>query len=415
MTRHFDVAIVGSGHGGAQAAIALRQKKFSGSIGIITADREPPYERPPLTKEYLSGDRPLDRMLIRPKPFWEGNGIDLLTSRRVIKVLADRKALKLSNDTCVSYDKLLWAAGGEARRLGCRGAELDGVCYIRALEDCDYLRSRLAEARKIVVIGGGYIGLEAAATLSKQGKHITVIEAGSRVLARACDPVISRFLEDKHREQGVCIRVGSQVASIDGQDGSVESVTLDNGERLEADLVIAGIGLAPEVEALADAGARCSNGVVVDQYCRTTLEDIYAIGDCAAFKNSFTHGERVRLESVQNATGMARAAVSDIIGECEPYAETPWFWSHQFDLKLQTVGLNADYDATVLRGDPKTDRFSLIYLREGAVIALDCINTPADFAQGRKLVTNQLRVDVDLLANTDEPLKTMAERSYANN
>ncbi|MBO6527548.1 FAD-dependent oxidoreductase [Erythrobacter sp.] len=407
MTRHFDVAIVGSGHGGAQAAITLRQKKFSGSIGIITAEHEPPYERPPLTKDYLAGERALERMLLRPKPFWEGNGIDLLRSRRVTGLLPGRRVLTLSNDTCVSYGKLIWAAGGRARKLDCPGSGLDGVCAIRTLDDCNELRRELESARKVVAIGGGYIGLEAAATLRKLGKDVTLIEASERLLSRTCDPVISDYLEQEHRRHGVAVRLATNVVSIKGHQGRVAGVTLEGGATLEADLVIVGIGLDPRIAELKAAGAQCANGILVDSHCRASLEHIYAIGDCAAFRNCWTRGDYARLESVQNAAGMARTAVQDILGGDESYEELPWFWSHQYDLKLQTIGWNAGYDRVVLRGEKSTGRFTLAYLKGGVVIALDCINQPADFVQGRKLIEARASVDPAKLADPAHSLKSM--------
>ena len=405
---HYDVVIVGSGHGGAQAAIALRQAGHEDSILMVSRDRNPPYERPPLSKEYLAGEKPFEKILIRPEAFWAERNVTLRLGANVNEVDWMKHVLSLSDDTSVSYRKLIWAGGGDARRLGCPGAELAGIHTIRGRRDTDILKAELeAGAKRAVVIGAGYIGLEAAAVLRKLGCEVTVIEMQDRVLARVAGPEISEFYAKEHRAQGVDLRLETGVERIEGDGERVTGVTLSTGETIACEVVIVGIGIVPSVGPLIAGGAAGSNGVDVDTFGRTSLDDIYAIGDCAAHANPYAGNAVVRLESVQNANDMASVAAKAIMGDKQDYNAVPWFWSNQYDLRLQTVGLSLGYDQTVLRGDPATRKFSLIYLREGEVIALDCVNNTRDYAQGRKLVMNRAEIDTGLLADTDVPLKEM--------
>jgi 3-phenylpropionate/trans-cinnamate dioxygenase ferredoxin reductase subunit len=404
---HHDVVIVGAGHGGAQAAIALRQQGFAGSILMIGREPEPPYERPPLSKEYLSGDKAFERIYIRPGQFWADRQIGMMLCSEVISVDAPAKSLTLQDGRQISYDDLIWAAGGDLRRLSCPGHDLDGVHGIRTRADVDAMLRSLGTVQHVVVIGGGYIGLEAAAVLTKLGKSVTLLEALPRVLARVAGAQLSSFYEAEHRAHGVDVRLNASVTSLDGANGRVTGVTLADGTTLPADMVIVGIGILPSVAPLLAAGASGTNGVDVDPHCRTTLPHIYAIGDCAAHANDFADGALIRLESVQNANDQAGIAAKAICGELVPYTATPWFWSNQYDLKLQTVGLSTGHDETVLRGDMSSRSFSIIYLKQGRVVALDCVNSIRDFTQGRKLVEQRVSVAPDSLADTSRQLKEL--------
>lgn len=402
----YDVVIVGAGHGGAQAALALRQNGFTGSIAMVGKESVPPYERPPLSKEYLARDKSFDRILIRPESIWPNKQVDLLLGNEATQIDPATRTVTLNDGRTLGYGELIWSAGGSPRRLTCQGGDLAGVHAVRDKADVDVIMAELdAGARRVVIIGGGYIGLEAAAVLTRMGCEVVLLEALDRVLARVAGPQLSRFFEVEHRSHGVDLQLDARVEALTGTGGKVTGVQLEDGTRLPCDIVIVGIGIEPSIAPLAAAGAHCSNGVEVDEFCRTSLPGIYAIGDCAAHANRFAEGRVIRLESVQNANDMAMTAARSICGKAEPYRATPWFWSNQYDLKLQTVGLGLGHDATVLRGDTDGRSFSVIYLREGKVIALDCVNAMKDFVQGRKLVETGAEVSLQLLANPEIPLK----------
>lgn len=403
-----DVVIVGAGHGGAQVALALRTNGFEGSILMIGRENEPPYERPPLSKEYLARDKEFDRLYIRPPQFWVDKNVTLQLGTEVTAVDAAAHQVTLGDGSTVTYGKLIWAAGGDPRKLTCAGAELVGVHAVRTREDVDRLMGELdAGAKNVVVIGGGYIGLEAAAVLTKLGCSVTLLEALPRILARVAGPDISAFYEADHRAHGVDLRTNVSVDSLIGDGGKVTGVKLADGSVIPAEIVIVGIGIIPSVAPLLAAGAEGANGVNVDDHCRTSLPDVYAIGDCAAFACAYAEGAVMRVESVQNANDMGTSVAKAICGDPQPYHAFPWFWSNQYDLKLQTAGLSVGYDQTVLRGDPATRSFSVLYLKDGRLIALDCVNVIKDYVQGRKLVEAGAVIDPAKLADTSVPLKEL--------
>lgn len=404
--RRYDVAIVGTGHAGAQAAIQLRQLKFEGTIALIGREPDLPYERPPLSKDYLAGEKEPERLLIRPAVFWGERGIDVLTGRSVVAVDPAARTLATARGETIGWGRLIWAAGGVPKRLACRGAERARV--IRSRADVDALRAALGPVRRVAVIGGGYIGLETAAVLRKLGKEVVLLEALDRVLSRVAGEPLSRFLEARHRTEGVDVRLGALVEEI-GPD----RVRLAGGEAVPCDLVIAGIGIDAAAGPLLSAGAAGGNGVRVDAFCRTSLAHVYAIGDCALHRNRWAGGAEIRLESVQNAHDMAATAARHIVGRVQPYEAVPWFWSNQYDLRLQSVGLWPGRDEIVLRGVPGSGSFSLVYLKEGRVIALDCVNATRDYAQGRKLVEHGSRIAPAALADSSRQLKELIGREGA--
>jgi 3-phenylpropionate/trans-cinnamate dioxygenase ferredoxin reductase component len=410
MTAFYDVLIVGGGHAGAQAAIALRQAQCGGTVAIIGEEAELPYERPPLSKDYLAGDKPFERLLIRPAAFWAERDIAMLGGKQVTAVDAEAHIIVTAAGETFGYGTLVWATGGAPRELSCAGHHLAHVHTVRTRADVDRMMAQLDDIDHAVVIGGGYIGLEAAAVLTKLGKRVTVLEALDRVLARVAGAPLSEFYQAEHRAHGVDIRLGVTVEAIEESDGVLSGVRLASGEVIACDMAIVGIGIVPAVEPLRAAGAACGNGVEVDTYCRTSLTDIYAIGDCAAHANDFADGAVIRLESVQNANDQATMVAKAIVAGVNdaPYRAVPWFWSNQYDLRLQTVGLSMGYDETVLRGDPATRSFSLLYLKAGHVIALDCVNAVKDYVQGRALVTGRATIAPERLADSEVPLKEMA-------
>ncbi|MEM7568616.1 MAG: FAD-dependent oxidoreductase [Pseudomonadota bacterium] len=404
---HSDIVIVGAGHAGAQAAVALRQAKFDGSITMVGDETFPPYERPPLSKEYLAGDKPFERILLRPEAFWEGKDIALKLGMKVVAVDPEAHTVTFADGSTHGYGQLIWATGGSPRRLSCDGADADGVYVVRNRADVDALQAQLPAIENVVIVGGGYIGLEAAAVLNKLGKKVVLLEALDRVLARVAGTAISEFYQDYHRSKGVDVRTSAALECFETAGGKVTGVKMADGSVLPADVVVVGIGIAPAVEPLIDAGAAGTNGVDVDSQCRTSLPDVFAIGDCAAHENKFAAGARIRLESVQNANDQATMVAKIITGQDLSYEAVPWFWSDQFDLKLQTVGLSTGYDDTVVRGNPEDASFTVVYLKDGIVTALDCVNSMKDYVQGRKLVAAGIAVPKDSLADTETPLKSL--------
>ncbi|QLC22479.1 FAD-dependent oxidoreductase [Parasphingopyxis sp. CP4] len=409
MINAVDIAIVGAGHGGAQVAIMLRQQKFEGTIALIGDEPEFPYERPPLSKEYFAGDKPFERIMIRPEKFWAERDVKMMLGRHVSAIDADAHQLRFSDGETLGYGSLIWAGGGTPRMLNCPGHELEGIHAVRTRADTDAMMAKLDGIERVAIIGGGYIGLEAAAVLTKLGKSVVLLEALDRVLARVAGAELSEFYEAEHRAHGVDLRTGAVVTAISGADGKASGVVLDTGENIAADMVIVGIGIEPAVAPLITAGAEGEGGVLVDAQCRTTLADIYAIGDCAVHPNPFADGDTIRLESVQNANDQATVAAKTILGQDVSYDAVPWFWSNQYDLKLQTVGLSIGHDETIVRGNPADRSFSVIYLKAGRVIALDCVNATKDYVQGRKLIIGQCSPDPEKLADTTILLKELVD------
>ncbi len=413
---HHDVLVVGAGHGGAHAAIALRQQGFDGSIALLGAEDELPYDRPPLSKKYLLGERTFDKLLIRPAAFWETARVDMMRGARVVRVDPVARTVTTDAGAQHGYGSLIWATGGTPRRLTCPGHGLLGVHTIRTRADIDRLTADLDTTKRLVVIGGGYIGLEAASAISKRGGlDVTVLEAADRVLARVAGEPLSRFFEDEHRAHGVRVELGASVEQLVGSGGRVSGVRLTDGRTLPAEAVIVGIGITPEVEPLRAIDAAGPMGAVVDERCRTTVPDIFAIGDCAVQYHELARAD-IRLESVQNAVDQAAVVARAIIGSTddEPAARpVPRFWSDQYDLKLQTIGLCQGHDQVVVRGELKARSFTLAYLRNGTLIALDCVNRPKDFAQGRALIARAARPELALLSDPDVALPDMCATAPA--
>lgn len=403
---NYDVVIVGAGQGGASAAVVLRQLGFEGSIAIIGREMEYPYERPPLSKDYMLGEKAFDRLLIRPPEYWAENGIDLLLGCEAVGLEPEDRCVALRDGRRIGYGDLIWAAGGDPRPMNCSGHDLKGIHAVRDRAHIDAILAELPNVDRVAIVGGGYIGLEAAAALRKMGKDVTLLEILPRLLARVAGPQLSEFFEREHRARGVDLRTGIGVTAFEGH-GKLEGLRLTDESFVAAQLAIVGIGIVPAVGPLVAAGALGSNGVEVDEYCRTSLPHVYAIGDCAAHANPFADGSVIRVESVQNANDQASCAARAIVGDPQAYRATPWFWSNQYDLRLQTVGISATHDQTVLRGDPATRSFSVAYLKEGRVIAFDCVNQVKDYVQGRKLVEAGARVSVEQLGDASLPLKQL--------
>lgn len=380
------VVIVGGSHGAAQLASSLRQEGWGGRISLVSADAMIPYHRPPLSKAYLAGKQHSDEILIRPASFYQGAQVDLVLGSRVTAINKTEKYITLQGDVRIPYTKLALTTGASVRKLVLPGDHLEGVLYLRDCKDVDLIREFVAEGKHAVIIGGGYIGLETAASLRKLGMKVTVLEALDRVLQRVTAPEISEFYTRVHREEGVEILTGAVPTSINGVH-TVESVSCEGGPTLKADLVIIGIGVVPETALADSAGLVIDNGVRVDEFARTSDPDIVAAGDCTSHYNPI-YQRWVRLESVQNATDQAKVAAKTLCGRLEPYATLPWFWSDQYDVKLQIAGLSQGYDQVIIRGDWKQGRsFAAFYFLKDKFIAVDAVNRPREFMLSRRLLS----------------------------
>jgi len=377
--------IIGGGQAGYQTAASLREAGYQEPVIILGEERELPYQRPPLSKAYLTGDTTAERLYFRPANYYEKHSIDLRCGERVSAIDRAGKRVTLASGSSLPYDHLVLATGAHNRKLPVHGAEHEGVLYLRSIADANLIKDRFAAAQAVVVAGAGFIGLELAAVASKLGKKVTVIEPLARCMSRAVSPAISQFFAEAHVGWGVDLRLNTRLASIEGAASAVRSVATVEGERIPADLVLVGIGILPAAELAEAAGLKIDNGIVVDAQLATSDPAISAIGDCANFPDAGT-GNRLRLESVQNAIDQGRCVAKRIAGKPADYAAVPWFWSDQRDLKLQMVGLTAGCDQTVLRGDPATRAFSVFCFKEGRLAGIESVNKAADHMFGRRLL-----------------------------
>jgi 3-phenylpropionate/trans-cinnamate dioxygenase ferredoxin reductase subunit len=398
--------IVGAGQAGAEVAGSLRQQGYTGRIVLLGAEPQLPYRRPPLSKTYLAGTATAESLTIKPQAGYDTANIEVRLATRVERIERARKQVVLADGGTLHYDKLVLATGGAPRRLALTGAEAPNVLYLRTLADADALRAELQPRRRLLIVGGGYIGLEVAATAVKQGLQVTVLESAPRVLVRVTAPEMSAFYERVHREAGVDVRTGVTLQQFEQQAGRMCAVQLADGTRIETDVVLVGIGLLPHVELAREAGLDVGDGIVVDALGRSSDPDILAVGDCACQANAWL-GRAVRLESVPNANEQARIAAATICGKQSPNRSVPWFWSDQYDLKLQMVGLSQGYDQVVLRGDPAGRSFCTFYLREGRIIAVDAVNRAPDFLTAKTLVAERIQADAAVLADVNAPLKAL--------
>jgi 3-phenylpropionate/trans-cinnamate dioxygenase ferredoxin reductase subunit len=405
------VAIVGTGQAGFQAAASLRQDGFAGRIVLIGDEPVPPYQRPPLSKSYLAGDSGLEELWLRPESFYAKQEIDLIAGDTVTAIDRAGRRLNLASGAEVPWDHLVLATGARYRPLAVPGAELDGVLPLRTLADADILRERLDEAREIVVVGAGFIGLEFASVAIARGAAVHIIEVTHHPMGRVVSAPISRFFTDAHRRWGAQISLGTGVSRILGSGGRVTGVETTGGQRLPADLVLICIGVIPNSELAGEAGLAVDNGIVVDEYLVTGDPQILAIGDCANFPTPFAVG-RVRLESVQNAVDQGRCVAAHIAGRPTPYDKVPWFWSDQGDLKLQIAGITTGHDASVLRGDPEGGHFSVFCFRAGRLIGVESVNQTADHVVARRLLAGEPGLTPEQAADESYDLRAHA-RSLA--
>ena len=403
------VIIAGAGFAAGEFAIRLRQAGYRKTVTLIGAERHLPYHRPPLSKTYLAGSIAEDALLLRPASSYEKAGIRFMPGVVVGSIDRASKSVQLGSGETLPYDRLVLATGGHARRLTCPGAELAGLHALRTMDDVTAIRARMQPGVTLVIIGGGYIGLEVAAVAVRLGVAVTIVEAATRVLARVAGEEISAFYETAHRDAGVSIITGAVVSALiesNERPGQVGGVALADGRQLPADFVIAGVGLIPNDDLAREAGLHVENGIWVDEYCQTDDPAVLAIGDCANHPSALL-GRRVRLESVPNAIEQARVAADTITGKMSPYAAIPWFWSDQYDLKLQAVGLADGHDQVILRGSKEARSFLVFYLRQGLIIAADAVNRPGEFLMAKRLVGGMTRPNVGALADVGYPLKAL--------
>ena len=390
--------IIGAGQAGAQAAQSLRQSGFQGNILLIGEEPVLPYQRPPLSKAYLKGDMAEERLYLRPRDFYDKNEISVRLDDRVETIDRTAQRIVTQQGEQFSYDQLLLATGAPPRRLTIPGANLTGVHYLRTLSDSDNLREILSVNGRVLIIGAGYIGLEVAAVTRALGCQVSVIEIADRVLARvACMPV-SRFFEDRHKKEGVDFRFGVGVEALLGENGRVCAVQLSDGSRLDCAAVLVGIGAVPATDLAVSCGLNIDNGIVVDEYARTSDPNIWAAGDCANFPSQL-YQRRMRLESVPNAIEQAKIAGVNMTGANKIYEDLPWFWSDQYDVKLQTIGLGQGADEIIERRDPKNGGYSVWQFLGEQLLCVDAINEPGAFATGRKVITSHVHIDKNALAD----------------
>lgn len=391
------IVIVGGGQAAAQAIITLRQKKFAGRITLVGEEELPPYQRPPLSKKYLAGELARERLFLRPLAFYEKNGVEMRLGVRAEELEPDSRRVRLDDGLSLDYDGLLLATGSRVRCLNIPGSDLPGIHYVRNVADVDRISEAVEPGNRLVVVGAGYIGLEAAAVAATKGLKVTVLEAVDRVMARVVCPEVSQFYFDYHTRSGVDIRCGTM---IDGFVGNrrVQGVSAASGEEFPCDLAIVGIGIEPVVEPASSAGLTCEDGIRVDEFARTDDKAIVAAGDCTHHP-SLLYGHRVRLESVQNAIDQAKVAAVSLLGDDQPYDTVPWFWSDQYDVKLQIAGLSQHHDQVVLRGDPSTSSFAAFYLRDRILLAVDAVNSPKEFMLGKRLILQRAAPAPELLAD----------------
>jgi 3-phenylpropionate/trans-cinnamate dioxygenase ferredoxin reductase subunit len=397
------VLIIGGGQAGAQAIDTLRREGFAGRLVLIGGEAELPYQRPPLSKKYLSGDMAADRLLFRHRAFYDEHRIELKLGVQAVRLDAAARRVELAGGEVLSYDRLLLCLGADSRRLTCPGATLTGVHYLRSLADVAPIQAGFKPQARVLIVGGGYIGLETAATCRKMGCEVTVLEMADRIMNRVVAASVSKYFAQDHFAQGIRIICDARVVRLEGRE-RVEAVVCADGSSHAADLVVVGVGAVATTGLASAAGLACDNGIMVDEYCRTSDPAIYAAGDCTNHPSPH-YGRRMRLESVDNAFEQAKTAALNLLGRPTPHDRVPWFWSDQFDNKLLIVGLSQDYDSQVLRGDPDSRSFSVCYLKGRELLALEAVNHSKDYMAARKIIADRTLLDPEKLADNRNSLK----------
>ena len=406
------IVVIGGGQAAAQAIQSLHMGGYAGELTLVGEEAALPYQRPPLSKAYMKGEFAEERLYFKPAAWYEDNKVDLVLSTRATGIDRTRRIVEIEHGGHLDYDALILATGSRPRDLPIEGADLDHVYALRSLADVERIRPQMVADRSIVIVGAGYIGLEAAAVAQQMGLKATVLEMAPRVLARVTSPLMSDFYETEHRRQGVDIRTETSLSRLEGENGAVTGAILSDGTRIDADIVLVGIGILPNEDLARDAGIACKNGILVDRDARTSDPRIFAAGDCAS--RPLVHfGRSGRLESVHNAIEQGKLAAAAILGKPRPVEDCPWFWSDQYDLKLQIAGLSEGHDEIVVRGSPDDRKFAAFYLKNGTLIAVDAVNSPPEFLASKKLIMAGAKLSANILADTSTPMKEIAANAVA--
>ena len=398
------IVIIGAGQAAIQAVQSLRAEGFNGAITLVGEEAYPPYQRPPLSKAYLLGQLERPRLFLKSDAYYAEAGCELLLNTTARAIDRNARTVELTDGRKLAYDKLLLTTGARVRKLRCPGADLPGIFYLKSIADVDALQAAFLPGKRIAIVGAGYIGLEVAAVGAKRDLHVTVFEAMDRVMARAVSPALSDFFAAEHLKAGVALKLNTGVEGFEG-NGKVERIRA-GGKSYDADLVLVGIGVIANDELARDAGLAATDGIVVDRNAMTSDPAIFAAGDCT--RHYGREGVELRLECVQNAIDQAKHAALAMTGKPKDYSEVPWFWSDQYDLKLQIAGLARPSDTLVHRGDPASRKFSVFHLRDGLVAAVEAVNAPQDYMIGKKLIAQGKAVPAERLADTALPMKQIA-------
>ena len=396
------IIIIGGGQAGCQTATSLRALGFLGEISIYCSENYLPYQRPPLSKKFLLGELDKERLFFKPEKFYRDNNINFFLNSYVAKIEKENKKIFLNNNEEDSYDKLVIATGTKPREIDVDKDSAKNIFYLRSIDDVLEIKGKVQSSKKVAIIGGGYIGLEVAAILKKLGLSVTIIEMAGRILERVTSQIISDFYTKVHNEEGVKILTNTSVESITKKSKDMEILT--NNGAISADFVVVGIGVIPCDELASESGLKVQNGILVNEFCETSEKDIYSAGDCTVHPNSY-YNKDIRLESVHNAIEQGKTVASSIMNKKNPYNQIPWFWSDQYDLKLQIAGLCIDYDDIIVRGNSDNRSFAVFYMKDNYMIASDCINCPGEHMMSRRIISDKINVDKDRLSDVLIPIK----------
>ena len=401
-----DVIIIGAGHAGGIMAIALRQSKFQGSITLIGEENFLPYQRPALSKGFLTGDIKEKRLYLKSQDYFDNNNIDVIRNCKVLSIDRNNKTILLENKKQLSYEKLIIATGSIVNKLKTNSGEKD-LHYLRTINDSLKIKQKLKNKNKITIIGAGYIGLEIASIAITINLEVRVLELKNRVMERVVSPEVSDFFQTKHQSEGVKFKFNTSITDIENQ-GKQKRIICSDGSVFSTDVIVVGVGIKPNIELAKNSGLSCDNGILVDDYGQTSDRHIFAVGDCSNHPNNIFK-QRLRLESVQNAVEQAKSIATSLVGNHKPYQEVPWFWSDQYNIKLQIAGISKNHDQRVIRGLPEEEKFAVFYQKENRLIAVDAINSPKEFMVGKKWIAKQAKIPFELIQNRDVDLNKIAE------